>query len=172
VSLIDICLFVILGLWLSATVLKHLPESFLPDCLPNLLKSGLGSLLLPSWNFFAPRPGVHIYHVLYRDQISSGQIGAWREVQWETPQKRWLNLWNPSKTANKALIDLANELAQTAYTYRDRKSLILISMAYLSVLAFITGLPRLEEPRATQFLLIQSTPDRQEILFLSDLHAL
>lgn len=171
-TLLDGLLSALLGLWFLATIAKHIPERWLPLGWRGYLKGGLASLLLPSWNFFAPRPGVYSYHVLYRDRSRDGEMSDWREVNLDRSRAWWCVLWNPAKTVKKAIVDIVLELSQTADIYRERRPLITISMPYLSLLSYIASLPRIKDPVATQFLVFQSTPDTHDILFLSDLHSL
>ena len=65
--------------------------------------------LIPTWTFFAPRPGVTDYHVMYRDCSLSGGFSRWQEVRWQRPGPL-RGVWNPSKRAGKGITDMCNVL--------------------------------------------------------------
>jgi hypothetical protein len=102
----DYVVIVMFVVWLTLTILVHLPR------VDKILARHFGSLLLlmmlPRWNFFAPNPGVHDYILLYRDRCSkTGSIGSWHEAISPIARSRLIGaLWNPDKILNKTMIDI------------------------------------------------------------------
>lgn len=170
--MLDLVIVTFLGVWLLATVLRHLPKRLLPQTLRDVLSNGVTSWLVPSWTFFAPRPGIYTYHLVYRDIDEVGEVGAWHEVRTPASTAWWCALWNPQKTLKKALIDMTMELVRVMKLHHDEPELIKISMPYLSLLTYVTQQPRLTLPEFTQFALLQSTAGRFDTIFLSALHRL
>lgn len=133
--------------------------------------------LLPSWNFFAPRPGTSDYHLLYRDRLADGMMSPWREIPLETPQW-WMALWNPHMRKIKALSDVVRGF-QTLLDQSTEQPTPLwfeVSVPYLLLLHAVTYYPHLIGADAVQFL-VMCSPDglfesEPEVLFLSRLHPL
>jgi hypothetical protein len=126
---------------------------------------------LPFWNFFAPRPGTLDFHLLYRDQISDGTITIWREIPL-THDRRWWNIfWNPGRREKKALFDAA--LGIRRYSARTGGD-VRISVPYILLLTYVSGLRRIYPVEKTQFLVMASTPAEPhvdpQVLILSEMH--
>lgn len=172
VPIIDFLVVVFYSLWLFSTIYHNIPERYFPYVKRKLAKVDMIRRFLPGWHFFAPNPGIHSYHLLYRDQLSETQIGNWKEVRINaTGSPR--PLWNPSKTFNKAILDIAMELIEIINTSRNNSYIIKISIPYLTVLTHVSNIPRTIKPIATQFLIMRSSPETgYEIILLSDLHSL
>lgn len=167
--LLSYAIVCILGLWLIATILDHLPVK-----LREFIGNELISSLIPSWNFFAPIPGTHDYRLLYRDQLEDGSIGVWKELTFADERNFLSFLWNPNKRGKKALFDLTTTLAQMIINSDAAPDLVKISIPYLTLLNFISNVPRSKLSTATQFLLMESSMSEKEpsIIFLSGLHTL
>ncbi|MDB5127092.1 hypothetical protein [Mucilaginibacter sp.] len=90
--------------------------------------------LLPNYSFFAPRPMVNDYRLVYKI------IGS--EEWLEVPLYKYFSLqrifWNPFKYYNKGMIDCFNFLiAEFNNLAEDNKDFILISENYLNILMLI-----------------------------------
>jgi hypothetical protein len=137
--------------WFLATAVKALPGG-------SRYVGFLGPLgaLLPSWNFFAPTPGVHDYALLYRDRS----------------RPRRSALWNPEKYARKALVDATVELCRVAE--RRGAEAAVLSVPYLMLLQHVSARPRDPGTVERQFMLaILSKEGRPlETAFLSGFHPL
>lgn len=125
---------------------------------------------LPSYNFFAPNPGVHDFHLLYRDRLPQGGVTGWRELPL-TRGRGWLDcLWNPGRRCKKALYDAAGDMLGASAKGLD----IRWSASYLLLLTYVSGLPRLHEAEGTQFLIMRSSPATPEVppreIMHSDFH--
>ncbi len=56
---------------------------------------------------------------------------------------------------------------------KDRPDVILISIPYLTILTYISNIPRITDPVSTQFMVMQSSPKNgYELIFVSNLHEL
>ena len=69
--------------------------------------------LIPKWTFFAPHPGRHDYHIVYRDYDEHDMpISDWRELL-EYSRRPFLSaLWHPGKRYRKAVIDCCQSIIQ------------------------------------------------------------
>jgi hypothetical protein len=129
--------------------------------------------LIPEWKFFAPNPGQWDYHLVYRDQLPGGILTDWTEVAEVTPRAWWNAVWNPAKRGNKALADCVVVMAKHIVA---EDGVIEASVPYLTLLNYISSLPRLGRTEYTQFALIQfharGSREEPELLFVSALHSL
>jgi len=159
-----ICFF---GIWTLLSLLVLFPKFKLH------LRKRDWFLLVPEWRFFAPRPAQTDFHLLYRDRFPDGSVTEWTEVQLVNERGWGCVIWNPRKRRSKALFDVVLELFSLA-TLLDQAQVF--STAYLTLLNYISNLPRSISPEFTQFLLIQSYGSSQEkepdVMYLSKLHLL
>jgi hypothetical protein len=166
-SIIDAFVVGTFGLWLLFTVLVNIRSL----TFPIRRYDPLG--VLPQWRFFAPVPMQFDYHLLYRDFYSDGEHSDWTEVHIIQPRSFRDVIWNPEKRRKKALLDVLTRLAQ--HIVASDKA-ILVSLPYLSVLNYISSIPRDTTPVGTQFLVMKSfgehSVDPYQVLFLSGLHSL
>jgi hypothetical protein len=134
--------------------------------------------LVPSWTFFAPRPGRRDDHLVYRD-VERGQAGAWTEVDVgdARPRLRWI--WNPCRFRQKALMDLVNGLHKTRRGYREHQiddGIDQFSLPYLGLLAWVSTQPAASWSRLRQFAVVATMghgPERRvKVVFVSKLHRL
>jgi hypothetical protein len=129
--------------------------------------------LVPEWKFFAPNPAQGDYILLYRDQLADGTVTPWTEVALAQKRRWWNAAWNPGKRANKALFDAMVEVSSEASLYPE---ILVGSVAYLTLLNYISSLGRFARPSFTQFMILHSfssTVKREpRLIFSSSLHAL
>ena len=149
----------VFGIWLLLTVLVLFPKL-------NPVIRGLDLLaLVPEWRFFAPIPGQHDYHVLYRDEFVDGSVTDWTELPLVSDRRWWNIAWNPGKRGNKALFDAVSEFA--VHVGAGDKS-VEISIPFLTLLNYISSVARPVVPQYTQFLLMSSQgslPDHEPDVF-------
>jgi hypothetical protein len=161
------------GLWFAASVLHQAP----PRWWMRFKK--LDRLrLVPRWTFFAPRPGRHDQHLVYRD-IVDGVAGAWLEVQTGDfrPSRRWL--FNPTRFRQKALFDLVNRLRAARNEFvrhgLDART-VQLSAGYMALLAWVAAQPAAIRPCLRQFAIATTAghgSDRAlQILYVSQPHPL
>lgn len=133
--------------------------------------------LIPLWTFFAPSPGVHDLHLLYRDKLRGGGVRETCCVP--TIGRRCLRhaLWNPEKFRNKILSDLAESLVtQYAQIVEERRDvrIIMLSTAYLVMANLAMKMPQPPDVTARQFILARDKTfephPAREIVFLSEFH--
>lgn len=155
------------GIWLLLSVLVYFPA------LRKVIRKLDWLALIPEWEFFAPIPGQQDYYVLYQDKYNDGTLTHWTEVK-SAPQRGWWNMvWNPGRRGNKALFDLVHEFLKLVNS-GDRT--LEFSIPYLSLLNYISSIPRSTSPKFTQFLLMyshgNSAEEDPEVLYISRLHEL
>jgi hypothetical protein len=109
--------------------------------------------LIPQWNFFAPHPAQHDFHLLYQDQLQDGSVTAWTELALFDKRPFWSIVWNPEKRCKKALSDAVTDLAKHI---RSSIPALELSIPYLTLLNYISGIPRIVPPKLTQFLIVSS----------------
>ena len=131
--------------------------------------------LIPAYNFFAPTPGTLDYHILVRDQSPEGLISPWRELPY-LPSAGGAFLWNPGRRHNKAIFDVMKDLAAWIKELGAENASIYISTPYLTLLNYVSTLPRTDPAIRTQFMLMSSKRRATGIdiapVFLSSLHPL
>ena len=167
VEFIEEFIIVILSIWLLLTLIYQFPSKTLELFLANYFVIGV----IPKWNFFAPTPGVVNFHLLYRDVLENGTVGYWKEIEFGKKRIYVAAIWNPDKRSRKALFDLTISIAQ-AVEDTGNQEFIKISTPYLTILNYLSNLPRSNISVATQFTIIQTSIDQEKpiSLFLSDSH--
>jgi hypothetical protein len=129
--------------------------------------------LIPVWTFFAPRPGVTDYNLLYRDRGRDGRCGPWHEIQ--PVELGWCKgLWNPGKRVRKGITDMCNMLMRQA-TPKIGKRLYL-QIPYLTLLHHACEQPRNELSLLRQFAIVRTfgfgSSQEPQVVFVSALHRL
>ena len=164
-------LYGVLGSWLVATTLSQDPTRKF-DKIRKLDPTGS---LIPDWRFFAPRPGMHDYHLLFRDELPDGEVTAWKQIsEIERRHPRHL-LWYANRRAEKVLADSVVGIVSFNMLEERNKEDIQLTVPYLTLLNYVTHqIPHADDARRTQFLIAASGGyDESEeplILFLSNLH--
>ncbi len=131
--------------------------------------------LLPRWSFFAPNPGHHDLHVVYRDW-QLGAAGGWRELRATptNPVTRWF--WNPDRFARKAVFDMTSALLGALAAEPETQSrTVLLTSSYIHLLGWVLAQEEcVTDVSARQFAIVRSstTPDARhvEIAYVSELH--
>jgi hypothetical protein len=162
----------LLSLWLATTVLYATPLGT-----RLAAKRALLLRLVPQWNFFAPIPGTHDFHLLYRDQLADGRVGPWREcAEFTGKRSAAAPIWHPEKRVKKTICDITvtfmGNPADTATPIEQ--DLVKLSMPHLLLLNYVAALPRSSLSAARQFVLIETcaSDPKPNILVLSGLHSL
>ncbi len=155
--------------WLVLTVIFHFP---LTGNYKLRLKDPFG--IIPDWRFFCPTPIKNNYHILCREFLSNGESVAWREIQIIPPRRLLDALWNPGRKTRKSFLDITIELANVATTNRDQENVIVGSIAYLTILNYVTQANNNDKCLFIQFALMTSCSinklEKSELLLLSKLH--
>ena len=60
--------------------------------------------LLPTYNFFAPSPGLHDCELRMRDLLADGTLTSWRPLPVGSARRWWHGLFNPTKREKKTLL--------------------------------------------------------------------
>jgi hypothetical protein len=153
--------------WIVASVLVYVPS------LKTTIRRRDLFALVPQWNFFAPHPAQHDFYLLYHDQLQDGSITEWTEVASFAERPSWSIVWNPWKRTNKALFDAVTDLARHVQASMPALEL---SIPYLTLLNYISGIPRFGPTQFTQFLVMRSGGSdghpEPELFYLSQLHSI
>ena len=128
----EFILATILIVWFAASVANQLPGSRRTLALYRYDPAGL----IPAWTFFAPRPGVTDFAVLYRDACGDDDYTPWRRLSSGARRDPWTALWHPEKRFEKLVTDLVPGLASA---YGDGNRQHLVSVPYLTLLAAVVG---------------------------------
>ena len=131
-------------------------------------------ILLPRWTFFAPNPGRHDLHLVYRDW-TNGQPGGWVELAIPEDNPRWRWIWHPSRFPSKGQSDLLNGLFQSIRTCRAEPELVMLSGAYISLLQWVMAQPGVTgEDSKRQFAIVATqgfSQDRSlQVRYISGMH--
>jgi hypothetical protein len=129
--------------------------------------------LIPTWTFFAPRPGVTDHNLLYRDRGPAGDLSAWRQVRPpDASRLRWL--WNPTKRERKSVSDLSQSLVRSAA--RPLGNRLYIQLSYVLLLNLVAQARPSAFAVERQFIVVRSYGFARrrapQILFASDFHVL
>lgn len=155
------------AIWSALCIVVYLPK------INTFIRNIDYFALIPEWRFFAPNPGRHDFHLLYRDKFADGSLTEWTEIA-PILHRRLLNmLYNPNRRRNKALFDCTQEFSKHV-NVGDRA--LELAIPYLALLNYISCIPRSISPGFTQFLIMYSagslTEKDPEILYISKFHAL
>lgn len=110
--------------------------------LPERIKSIDVVGAIPSWTFFAPRPGTSDYHLLYRQISRPGGISGWIEIPM-VATRHWTHaFWNPHRRRSKVLCDCVGLISKQMHSAREEgadlevtRSRLVVSVPYLAVLS-------------------------------------
>jgi hypothetical protein len=130
--------------------------------------------MLPRWSFFAPNPGRHDLHIVYRDWVDD-ECGKWTELVVSAVDNRCRWLWNPSRYPRKAISDLTNGLYYELQSSNTEKRMIMLSSSYIGLLNVIMAQPPVGAKFSHRQFAIFKTQgfgsDRQlEVTFVSEVH--
>jgi hypothetical protein len=172
VTPVSIGLGVVFGAWFALCVLAHL-HSKVRRFFPRLEARGL----LPHWNFFAPRPGVHDTHLLFRDVGQDGEVGNLGYVPM-IGVRRWYHvLWHPDKFRSKVVSDIASmipAIRRQAHRRDADDRLVMLTQPYVLALHLVMVMPHEPAARARQFILAQHRTvggeAEHQLLYLSEYH--
>lgn len=111
---------------------------------------------IPRWTFFAPEPGRTDYHLVYRDLSDDLQSGGpWIELIPVGARPWHAALWNPTRRARKAVIDLTQMMCQLSLD-TSQSAAVAVSLPYLAVLNYV-----MHEPAGTrpfrEFAIVQTS---------------
>ncbi|WP_324165475.1 hypothetical protein [Amycolatopsis sp.] len=160
------------GSWFFITLLSQDPRRKFE----KLRKFDPSGVFIADWRFFAPRPGMHDYHVLVRDQLVDGKHTDWTEIC-PAEARRWHHaLWYINRRVEKVVADSVSGLMDFGRLARKKED-IQLSGSYLTLLNYVTSsVPHHKDADRTQFLVAASDGyDEQEeptILFMSNAHPL
>jgi hypothetical protein len=167
----DVAITVVFGTWLVVTAVCQFTGP-----LARYLRRFDVLRLIPQWTFFAPRPATHDYWFLYRDQLPGGSMTRWHEIPCKHSHPLIAPVWNPPRRHNKALFDISSQLGLLARDMAPNLAPLKITVPYLTLLNYISSLPRNYYAVATQFLIMTSgdraAGTRPSPLLVSALHEL
>jgi len=151
----------IFGFWLALSIANQFRTTALP--INDVLN------LIPKWTFFAPNPGQHDYHVVYRDYDGQDQpLSVWCELLVHQRRPISTAFWNPDKRYRKAIIDCCQSIVQ------DKVENAPLTIPYLLLLNVVMSRFPSAGARSRNYAVIAtrrlaSTPP--ELVLLSEMHA-
>ncbi len=141
--------------------------------------------LLPRWTFFAPNPGRHDYHLVYREcgadvdlsslerlEAAAPQLSPWIEVPDLHEGRSLLFLWHPQRRITKTMTDIVNGLLLARGRLTERPSLVQFTVEYFLLLHLIQ---RGASPAVKrQFAIVRTrgfeSERERDIVFVSNFH--
>jgi hypothetical protein len=133
-----------------------------------------GIHLIPRWTFFAPNPGIRDHHLVLRERLADGQLGAWRSVPVYPPRPPLAWLWHPRKRASKVLSDAIQALG-FLMRHGLEPDAVSCTLPYLVLVRYAAAvLPRTPGAMQFQIAIIDTAghADRRlECSFLSPFHS-
>lgn len=168
----ELALIAFFAAWFAISVVTHVSSGLNVRMWPA---QRLG--LVPHWNFFAPNPGVHDLHLLYRDVMNSGETSALGFVD-VIEARRWYHaVWHPRKYRNKVVSDVTLALQTMAREIHEQggdQRALLLSSAYVVAVHLVMRMPRAPDARARQFILARHSSygrdPEHDVIFLSEFH--
>jgi hypothetical protein len=131
---------------------------------------------LPEWRLFAPDPGDHDYHLIYRCQLFYGDCSEF-EIAPLYARARCRAMWNPEARKQKMLRDTVRALGNSVRRYADDESAT--AKAEISRLASYRLLLGVAAGRCSadatgvQFAVLRETPTKSlDLYFVSAWHQL
>lgn len=95
-----------LALWLLGTLLSQFESAYL-----STIRRWDKLNIVPRWTFFAPRPCVSDFHLIFRDIDVAGRLTPWEDAQLNGERSLMSCVWNPSKRRSKSLFDVVQLFA-------------------------------------------------------------
>ena len=160
----------LLALWFTVSVIGQFDSE-----LARRLRSHDHFSLIPRWTFFAPRPGVTDYHLLYQGFQHETDF-AWREVALSEPRTLFGAIWNPQKRNRKALGDSVRAFVRMTRSL-DHETLwqLQYTIPYIAVLSYLADISKSAECTHIRFIILESdgyySEQEPRLLFLSARHA-
>jgi hypothetical protein len=158
--------------WFVLSVVVHLRDGIRA----HLLRFEVWGVI-PRWNFFAPRPGVHDVHLLFRDVDHDGEAGDLAYVPMIGPRRWYHVVWHPDKYRAKVVSDIAatlQEVSRHTHESDGDPRLLMFTQSYVLALHLTMQMPREPAARARQFVLARHRAFRGEaehqVLFFSNFH--
>jgi hypothetical protein len=161
---------VLLTIWFVLSVLGQFDSKIMRS-----IRSWDSFGLIPRWTFFAPRPGVTDYHLVYQTFVGD-EPRPWREEVLADPRTLWGALWNPQKRNRKALVDSVRAFTRMARNLEpDTLWQLQYTIPYIAVLSHLTELTKSEPRTHLRFMILESNGYYAErephLLFTSLVHA-
>lgn len=105
----------VFGLWLAASAAGQFGAR------SRWLRARALGWSLPEWRLFAPDPGDHDFHLVYRCRLSTGECGEFEmaAIYSRAPLRP---IWNPEARKQKMLRDTVRALGNSAGRYAADKS--------------------------------------------------
>ena len=144
IPLSDFFVAVAVSLWFGLTVLNQLAW---PGGLVERVRILDAAATIPIWTFFAPRPGITDYLIVYRNRTVDDTDTNWKPLQLTRPSL-WRFIWNPDKRLDKLVTDCASTLL-AGYNLSERD--YLISIPYLVLLRMVENAQHDFRAEAAQF---------------------
>src|SRR5437763_816434 len=112
--------------------------------------------LIPRWTFFAPRPGVTDYHLVYQTFVGD-KPRPWREEVLSDPRTLRSAVWNPQKRNRKALVDSVRAFTRMARNLdADTLWQLQYTIPYIAVLSHLTEITKGERRTHISILNLES----------------
>jgi hypothetical protein len=166
----DCAVLALLGVWALLSFFNQFEKGRFIQFLKKFDFAGA----IPIWTFFAPNPGSHDNHLLFRDVSADGTTGPWREIHINRRPPGYF-LFNPEKRVSKAVGDHITFLLRRAKPGNFPKRRM-VEMPYLALLHFVSSFPADFLADRRQFAIARTAgiDGRKEpvILFLSAFHKL
>jgi len=167
--IVDALIGVVLAAWLVLSIINQIHRGKYI----SRIKRHDQLALIPTWTFFAPRPGTTDFHVMYRDCTATGGFSRWREIAMPRPG-RMRAVFNPSKRLGKGVTDMCNTLLRLSR--QNLGGRLCLQIPYLTLLQYACAVPRTEASHSRQFAIVRTTghgtPRDTTMLFVSALHRL
>jgi hypothetical protein len=130
----------ILGAWFAVTVANQFDSVRTKSIIQAHDPLGL----VPIWTFFAPRPGMSDYHLVYRQVSPSQPMTDWTEIPIVTI-RHWSHIfWNPNRRRAKVVSDCMHALGAEVQDARQNsvesptlQRRLLVSIPYLTLLSIV-----------------------------------
>jgi hypothetical protein len=97
----------VFALWLAASAVGQFGRK------SRWLRASPLGWSLPEWRLFAPDPGDHDYHLVYRYRLASGDCSEFEEAHIYS-RARFRSVWNPEARKQKMLRDTVRALGNSA----------------------------------------------------------
>ncbi|MFC4493859.1 hypothetical protein ACFPA8_06890 [Streptomyces ovatisporus] len=83
-----------------------------PNKLFDRMRSRDALSVVPNWRFFAPNPGVHDSHLLYRTLSVDDETSEWIQLPLNPERTLLQAFWFPDRRLGKSIFDVGDELVR------------------------------------------------------------
>jgi hypothetical protein len=158
----------LLGVWFLLTVLSQFEYFF------RIIVRFDRFRLVPRWAFFAPNPGHHDYHLVYRGRRADNSLTEWEELTDVNCGQNLSCVWNPQRRVVKTISDIVKMVSLMRKHHEVPSQYLQFTLPYMLLLHFVQARGGADIER--QFAIVRTEgfaelrPTKLDVILLSEFH--